>query len=227
MAPRTRSNPLALAVLAQLWERPMHPYEISMTLRERRKEDSIRLNFGSLYSVVESLEKHGLIEAASTEREGNRPTRTIYRITDAGTTEAIDWMTDLVREPVKEFPQFEAALSFLPLLAPDDVVRLLHIRAETLRMTITAGEAMRRAARAQGLPELFDLEAQYEAALRRAELGFVDGLVARIADGSLGGVDLWRTLHQQAVRDGRVDPDAIAEAVAALQAQLGGDPAAP
>lgn len=223
MAPRTRrTNPLALAVLVQLWERPMHPYEVSMTLRERRKEDSVRLNFGSLYSVVESLEKHGLIEAASTERDGNRPTRTVYRITDAGVEEAIDWLTDLVREPAKEFPQFEAALSFLPALAPDDAVRLLRIRGEALRMRLTANDATRAAARAQGLPELFELEAEYEAAMQRAELAFVEDLTGRIVDGSLAGVDLWRKLHDTLVHDGRVDPDEMAKAVAALEASIGG-----
>jgi DNA-binding PadR family transcriptional regulator len=222
MAPRTRSNPLALAVLVQLWERPMHPYEVSMTLRERRKEESVRLNFGSLYSVVESLEKHGLIEAASTERDGNRPTRTVYRITDAGVTEAIDWLTDLVREPAKEFPQFEAALSFLPALAPDDAVRLLRIRAEALRMRLTANDATRAAARAQGLPELFELEAEYEAAMQRAELAFVEDLTGRIVDGTLAGVDLWRKLHDTLVHDRRVDPDEMAKAVAELEASIGG-----
>src|SRR5665213_2376603 len=69
MARRRMSNPLALAVLACLVERPMHPYEISTTLRSRGKEQSIKLNYGSLYSVVESLEKHGLIRARETTRE--------------------------------------------------------------------------------------------------------------------------------------------------------------
>src|SRR3954469_10996469 len=138
MAPRSRNNPLALAVLALLWERPMHPYEMSMTLWERRKDESVKLNFGALFSVVHPLVKHGLIEAASTERDGNRPTRTVYRITDAGATEAIDWLTDLVRTPAKEFPQFEAALSFLPLLGPDDVVRLLRLRQTTLERSLSA-----------------------------------------------------------------------------------------
>jgi len=220
MAKRTRNNPLALAVLVQLWERPMHPYEISTTLRERRKEESVRLNFGSLYSVVESLEKGGLIEAASTEREGNRPPRTIYRITDDGVTEAIDWLSDLVRDPVKEFPQFEAALSFLPALAPDDAVRLLKIRAETLRMSLAGLDAVRKAARTQGLPELFELEAGYESAMQTAELAFTEDLAKRILDGSLSGVDMWRTLHTTAVREGRVDPDALADAVAALEASM-------
>ena len=63
MPRRKVSNPLALAVLACLAERPMHPYEMSTTMRERGKHESIKLNYGSLYSVVESLQKHGLTVA--------------------------------------------------------------------------------------------------------------------------------------------------------------------
>ncbi len=56
MAARGRSNPLALAVLACLFERPMHPYEVAQTLRHRAKHESVRLNYGSLYDVVDALE---------------------------------------------------------------------------------------------------------------------------------------------------------------------------
>ena len=84
MSRRRVSNPLALAVLGCLSERPMHPYEISTTLRTRGKEQSIKLNYGSLYAVVESLQKHGLIRAQETTREGRRPERTVYAITEAG-----------------------------------------------------------------------------------------------------------------------------------------------
>jgi len=225
MAPRTRNNPLALAVLALLWERPMHPYEMSMTLRERRKDESVKLNFGSLYSVVDSLVKHGLIEAASTEREGNRPTRTIYRLTDAGATEAVDWLSDLLRTPVKEFPQFEAALSFLPLLGPDDVARLLRMRVSALQVSITTLDAAREQARAQGLPSIFVLEADYDSALLHAELDFVVGLEASITDGTLEGVALWRELHTRAA-GGRLEPEEIAEALAPYFTTEGAPPTA-
>ncbi len=211
---RSRTNPLALAVLALLWERPMHPYEMSMTLRERRKDESVRLNFGSLYSVVDSLVKRGLIEAASTERDGNRPTRTVYRITDDGATEAIDWLTELVRTPVKEFPQFEAALSFLPLLGPDDVLRLLRLRQNSLERQLAGLRASVQEARDMGLPPLFALEAEYAAALVQAELGFVTGLVDSLADGSFEGVGFWRDLHARTTANGRLDPEELAEALA-------------
>ncbi len=72
--PRTaRSNPLALAVLACLYERPMHPYEVAQTLRSRAKHESIRLNYGSLYGVVELLEKRGFIRARRDRTGGQAP----------------------------------------------------------------------------------------------------------------------------------------------------------
>src|SRR6516165_5318292 len=89
---RRRGNPLALAVLACLAEHPMHPYEMAATMRTRGQDASIRLNYGSLYGVVETLLKRGLIEEQEVMREGRRPERTVYRITDDGTTELEDWM---------------------------------------------------------------------------------------------------------------------------------------
>src|SRR5579864_1727925 len=122
MPARARNNPLALAVLSLLYERPMHPYDVAQTLRSRAKHESIRLNYGSLYSVVEGLEARGLVAARETVREGRRPERTIYALTDAGARELIDWLSEMLATPTKEYLQFEAALSFLPVLPPDDAV---------------------------------------------------------------------------------------------------------
>jgi DNA-binding PadR family transcriptional regulator len=92
-----RNNPLALAVLICLYERPMHPYEVSTTLRQRQKHDSIRLNYGSLYAVVDSLERRGFIVASGTERSGRLPERTIYELTGSGRVEMHDWLTRTTR----------------------------------------------------------------------------------------------------------------------------------
>ena len=195
-----RSNPLALAVLSCLVERPMHPYEIGATLRERAKHESIRLNYGSLYGVVESLVRAGLVEPAQTEREGRRPERTIYRVTAPGRVEHADWLADLLATPAKEFTQFEAGLSLMGGLAPQDVVRLLEMRALALQREVNALEADGAIAREQGLPRLFVVEHEYRHALRRAELEFTRRLAGEIADGSLDGVDLWRSLHEELAR---------------------------
>ena len=150
MASRNRSNPLALAVLICLYERPMHPYEVATTLRQRNKHESVRLNYGSLYAVVASLERRGLIIPVETAREGRLPERTVYELTDAGRVETHDWLTDLIATPVKEYPSFEAALSFLPALPPDHVVGLLRERALRLETEIAQGQRVRKRHREDG-----------------------------------------------------------------------------
>jgi DNA-binding PadR family transcriptional regulator len=195
--PRRRvKNPLALAVLSCLTEKPMHPYEISTTLRQRGKEDSIKLNYGSLYSVVEALQKHGLITTRETTREGRRPERTVYEITDAGVAEFEDWLAELLSTPVREFTSLEAGLSLMPGLPPDDVALLLDRRAERLRAELHTIDAMHVQASAAKLPELFLIESRYRHAALTAELDFVATLAADIRSGSFAGVKLWRRIHE-------------------------------
>src|SRR3712207_5792776 len=176
MGRRRVSNPLALAVLSCLNERPMHPYEISTTLRSRGKEHSIKLNYGSLYSVVESLQKHGLIRSRATTREGRRPERTVYEITPAGVTEFEDWLAELLSTPVRDFTSLEAGLSLMPGLPPDEVARLLDDRAVKLRSELRALDAELAEAEAMHLPALFVVESTYRQHMLRAELAFVTDL---------------------------------------------------
>jgi len=196
MARRKVSNPLALAVLALLTEKPMHPYEISSTLRERAKEESIKLNYGSLYSVVESLRKHGLIDVHEIVRDGKRPERTVYEITDAGREELVDWHSELLSFPVKEFTQFEAALSLMPVQSPDAVVRLLEVRRFRLGTEVVSMEAVIDTMAKEGMPYLWAIEADYALQLRRAELRFVEELLDKIKGDTLEGLGVWRRAHE-------------------------------
>lgn len=190
-----RSNPLALAVLVSLYERAMHPYEVAQQLRSRAKQESVRLNYGSLYAVVESLERRGLIAAQETVREGRRPERTVYALTDEGARETIDWLTDIIGSPVKEYPQFLAGLSFLPALTPEDALAALRIRTDALAFTLAQVRGGIRASADAGLPRLFALESEYEEQQLESELSFVKKLVDDIESGTLDGLELWRTFE--------------------------------
>jgi len=198
MPVKNRANPLALAVLVCLYERPMHPYEVATTLRQRHKDDSVRLNFGSLYGVVESLERRGLIEARETRRSGRLPERTVYALTDAGQIEMHDWLTELISRPVKDYPTFQAALSFLPALPPDDVVTLLTERAHRLESEIAAARGARELVQKKGLPRLLWLEGEFGVVLREAELDYVRNLIRDIDSGALDGAQWWREVHDRA-----------------------------
>jgi DNA-binding PadR family transcriptional regulator len=206
------SNPLALAVLALLFERPMHPYEMGVILKQRHKEDSIKLRYGSLYTVIELLLARGFIAARETARDGKRPERTIYEITPAGRDELHDWMADLVGQPVKEYPQFEAALCLLPILPPDEALALLRQRLLLLEQSTTVLEGQIAGISAQKFPPLFLVETEYRLALLKAEQAFVSDLIQRIESG-WGPLELWRGFHQ--------DREAT---IAKLYQQYGGGP---
>jgi len=189
------SNPLALAVLALLFERPMHPYEMGVLLKQRNKEESIKFRYGSLYTVIDLLLKRGCIAARETGREGRRPERTVYALTPAGNEELHAWMVDLVGQPSKEYPQFEAALCLLPVLPPDEVLSLLRRRLELIDDNAAVLSRQIEQVSAANFPPLFLVESEYRLALIKAERDFVAGLIARIEKG-WGPLDLWRGFHE-------------------------------
>ncbi|WP_078862080.1 PadR family transcriptional regulator [Streptomyces sp. NRRL F-5123] len=191
---RKLSNPLALAVMVFLGERPMHPYEIARLLRQRGKEHSIKINYGSLYTVVQNLEKHGFVEVAGVQRQGNRPERTLYGLTEAGRTEAHDWLADLVAVPAQEYPGFEAALSLIGALHPDEAAELLAERAGAQEVQAAALRGVLAKLGAE-LPRLFLIETEYQARMREAEAAWIRELLAEVAEGRLSGLDEWRAWH--------------------------------
>jgi DNA-binding PadR family transcriptional regulator len=196
VAAKNRSNPLALAVLVCLLEKPMHPYEVASTLRHRAKHRSVKLNYGALYGVVESLGKRGLIEAKETERSGRLPERTVYQLTEAGRLEVNDWLADLLSTPTLEYPQFVAALSFLPALPPAQVVELLIERLQHLTLEAAQDAATRELVQKVGVPRLFWVEEEYRDRIRTAEIDYVRSLIRDIESGALEGSEWWRRGHE-------------------------------
>jgi DNA-binding PadR family transcriptional regulator len=196
MAKRRKvGNLLALAILALLTQgRTMHPYEMATVLRQTGKEHDMKIKWGSLYTVVQNLEKHGLIEATGSDREGRRPERTSYAITGTGRAELADWMRELLAVPEPEQSRFVAALSVVGVLHPDEVTALLGQRLGSLEQSIAAERAALDEAGKQ-VPWLFLIEAEYELAMRRAEAEWVRGLLAQFADGTLPGMAMWREYH--------------------------------
>src|SRR2546423_3837817 len=181
--PRT---PLALAVMNLLMERPMHPYEMKSKMKERGHDQVIKIKGGSIYDTVERLEAGGFIKSQETSREGRRPERTVYAITDAGREETRDWLAELVSEPVHEYPQFAAALAFVGGLAKEEVVRLLQRRVVGLEAPIAAGDTQLKTLVADmRIPRLFVVEGEYGLAMDRAELEWVRTTIQEIQDGKL------------------------------------------
>lgn len=185
-----RRSPLAMVVLAQLVEEPMHVYRMQQLIRERGKDTVVNVaQRNSVYQTVERLERAGLVEVAGTDRQAGRPERTVYRITPAGRETLQEWLHTMVSTPAREFPEFPAALAFLPVLAPGTVAALLRDRAERLEQALADVDDGRAAAAA--VPRLFLLEDEYRANQLRAELDWVRGLVDDLESGELTWDEAW------------------------------------
>jgi DNA-binding PadR family transcriptional regulator len=181
--PRT---PLALAVLSLLIERPMHPYEMKVMMQARGHDRVIKIKGGSVYDTVERLSRLGFIEPVETSREGRRPERTIYSLTQSGRDELQAWLRELISRPVSEYPQFGAALAFMMGAGDkDEVVAMLHWRSLALEAEIAASETILQGTLKQDIPRIFVIEEEYGQAMRRAELDFVRQLIADLKEGGL------------------------------------------
>ncbi|RKE25534.1 PadR family transcriptional regulator [Paraburkholderia sp. BL23I1N1] len=187
-----RHSPLALAVLSMLTETPLHPYRMQQLIKARGKDEVINVGQrNSLYQTIDRLLRGDLIAIRETERDGAFPERTVYEITEAGRDTGRLWLREQLAQPAREFPAFPAAISFLPMLSPDDVCRQLETRIGALeRELIRFDEGMNEATRMQ-VPRLFLLEAELVRAQRVVELEWVRSVVTDLKAGTLTWSQEW------------------------------------
>jgi DNA-binding PadR family transcriptional regulator len=187
-----RHSPLALAVLAMLTEAPMHPYRMQQLIKSRGKDEVINVRQrNSLYQTIDRLLRGNLIAVRETERDGGFPERTIYEITDAGRDTARLWLREQLAQPAREFPAFPAALSFLPLLTPNDVRLQLETRVAALTRELARMDGLRESAETMQVPRLFLLESELMRATLKTELDWVASVVDDLKTGSVTWSEAW------------------------------------
>lgn len=197
-------SPLALSVLELLDEEPMHPYEMAARMRLRHHDEFIRLNFGTLYHSVDVLEKKGWILPVEREKEGRRPERTIYKLTEAGREVLTATLAELLRTPRKEYPHFAAGLMFMHHLKAGDAAAYLEERAGSLDVIIAKFQAVLADLLHHGVSRLALIEVEHKIAMLDAERQWVRGLEREIREGKLewkvgidSGHEALRRIHGQ------------------------------
>jgi DNA-binding PadR family transcriptional regulator len=191
-------SPLWLVVLASLIEEPMHPYRMQVLIKERGKDLIANVaQRNSVYQVIDGLLRAGLIAVHGTARAESRPERTVYQITDRGRETLQVWMRTMLSTPAREFPDFPAALAHVMMLEPAELRALLEARAVALEARLATLEDT-----PPHIPRLFLLEAEYLAAVTRAEIAWLRGVIADIKARKLTWSEAWlrKTMAQLAAR---------------------------
>lgn len=173
---------VAMAVLGLLLERDRHPYEMQRTLGERGTSWISGLP-RSLYHAIDRLVHDGSVEAREVVREGARPERTVYGITDHGREEFRHRLAMLLAEPSDDITFF-VALSLMGGITRDEAVGALRRRVARLEGGIARTAAQLASLRAT-LPRLALIEVEFQAATLDAELAWVREVIADAESGAL------------------------------------------
>jgi len=179
----TKIGPMALAVLGLLEEHPRHPYDIACTMHQRNMDEHIRLSMGTMYHVVDQLQRLGWIRPTEIAREGRRPERTIYAATPEGREHFLQRLRELIAEPNREYSSFEAGLSFLHRLTREEAAALLRKRAAALRAQVELWDSILD--QHIHLKRLALIEAEMVQDLRRFQADWATRIAGEIESGTL------------------------------------------
>jgi DNA-binding PadR family transcriptional regulator len=195
-----RRSPLALTILGLLEDGPLHPYRMQQLIKKWGKDQVVNVRQrATLYKTINRMVEAGLIEIHETTRDHLYPERTSYELTDAGRAASRQWIAEMLSTPRDEFPEFPAALSFLPMISPQAALDLLAKRRERLAERIAEREALIAKAGLE-LPRVTMLETEYFRAVIEAELAWIDAALEGLREGSI----TWNSEEMRTV-SGRLD----------------------
>jgi DNA-binding PadR family transcriptional regulator len=176
-----------MVVLSLVCEEPMHPYRMQTLIKERGKDQIANVaQRNSVYQTIAALRRAGLIAVRETSQHERRPERTVYDVTAEGRRTLRMWMRTVLSTPAREFPDFPAALSLVAGIEPDEVRALFQLRIGALKKQLAELERP-----VPNLPRLFLLEAEYMAAVVRAEIQWLRAVIGDLRRGRLSWSQAW------------------------------------
>lgn len=183
-----------LVVLALLACRPMHGYELRREIEFRKMDQWADVKYGSIYPALRRLAASGAIEAIGTDRAGNLPVRTSYRITSAGQEELRELLREAWRRPRLSAHAVDVALAFFSLLHRQEIEQLLEERLHALD---GVSEALRRAEQEpvspeQGVAAIVDEILDHTRVLAAAERKWTQRVLRQMRAGSYGATPAGR-----------------------------------
>ena len=172
---------MALGILAR--SGPSHGHHIRRVADVTNVGEWGGVSVGALYRELRAMEREGLVEAARTEKVGNRPERTVYAITAEGQLELTTLREQAIRPLGSGLDPLGVALLFAADgMDPEELRRNLRARREMLAIAVGQITADREQLIAKGF-----LDVMSAAVMRRgimtteAEIRWHDELDAALA----------------------------------------------
>jgi DNA-binding PadR family transcriptional regulator len=195
---------LVLGVLRFM--QPAHGYEIRQELLSWQLEPWTAVGTGSIYSALRTLEKDGAIRVAGAGREGNRPARTSYELTQAGQREFETLLRQAWWQVQPSTEPLVPALGMFPVLTRAEMSAALQSRLAQLQTQLEHMAAIRATIKDGAKPPADDIPEHVRELLDfltmrgRAELDWTRQFLRRLKGGAYvlaGEEDAWDGAPEQ------------------------------
>lgn len=199
-------SPLAMVILSFVLEAPSHAYRMHELIKQRGKNNVVNVaQRNSVYQTIAQLQAAELIRVRETRQDEGRPERVVYEITPLGKKTFYAWLEGMLAEPRREFNEFPAALATLMALSPNAVLAQLQRRREAQKQQLSHASSAMKTMLAKGLPRLCLLDDEYKQVLLKAEIKWLDGLIAELESGEMTWNEKWLRKLAAQFESGKLD----------------------
>jgi DNA-binding PadR family transcriptional regulator len=160
---------------------PVHGYDVRRELLTWGVADWAHVQPGSIYHHLRTLERDRMLSVAGVDKEGARPARTSYQLTDDGDGEFSRMLRETFWRVTGRPEDLMAALCFLPFLSREEAIAALESRLNQIN-DVTRGMSFwsPEAYKPEHVREVFLLSG----AQIRAEADWARELIERLRSGA-------------------------------------------
>jgi DNA-binding PadR family transcriptional regulator len=174
-----------LVILGLLRDQPLHGYEIKQIIEEHMG-DWTSIAFGSIYFALGKLSEERLIEMAATEKKGNRPSRSVYQITESGRSEFMRLLKEVWSEPERQYFAIDVGLAFMNALPEAEVKGYLRKQVAQMEANLQYLDSHQQEQMSQtDIPGSAALIFEHSRAHLIAELSWMKEVLEKIEQGKL------------------------------------------
>jgi DNA-binding PadR family transcriptional regulator len=127
---------------------PMHGHLLRAIAEKMKVPLWTDISVGAVYGAMKRLAAEGLLRAQRSEREGNRPTRQIYEITDEGRRVLDELRREGLREVWFKPDPFDLALTRMDAKTQKQFPAIIAERLKTMRAMLAERKQMNESIRA-------------------------------------------------------------------------------
>lgn len=173
-----------LVILGLLRENPLYGYELKQIIEEHMG-DWTSIAFGSIYFALDKLAGEGFVEKVSVEKEGRRPSRSVYQITKAGRDEFLRLLREAWQNVEHQYFSLDVCLFFMGALPDEEVEAYLRSRQSELQGTLQHVSSHRDEQMSQPeIPPIARAIFEHTIAHTQAELDWITDLLGKMEKGA-------------------------------------------